>query len=250
MHNSALRIGGKFFENYFVEGRNQILEIGAYDVNGTLRLKKPMGSNWIGVDIENGPGVDLVINPAEAFPFEDNSFDLVVATSVFEHDPAFWKTLREMARVVKNDGALFISAPSNGLVHRFPLDCFRFYPDACKSFLEIIKELKPKAEISESFVGAQDDEGLWNDYVAVFTMEGSMKYPKIYLTEDCANVWSNGIFLPDTAMELTEDQRASREYSLRLREAESRLNQIENSWSWRLTRPLRIILNVARLIRR
>jgi SAM-dependent methyltransferase len=250
MHNSALRIGGKFFANYFTQGKKEILEIGAYDVNGTLRLKQPIGSNWTGVDIENGPGVDLVVKPAEKLPFDDNSFDLVVATSVFEHDPAFWKTLREMARVVREDGVLFISAPSNGMVHRFPLDCFRFYPDACVSFLDIIREVKPNSAISESFVGAQDHEGLWNDYVAVFKMDGAKRFTKIFETEDCANVWADGIFLSETTVEFTEDQRNASQFLLQLNEAKSRVHQIENSWSWRLTSPLRSALKLARLIRR
>ena len=42
----------------------------------------------------------------------------------------FWVTFAEMARVVKAGGFVYISVPVNGPVHRHPMDCWRFYPDA------------------------------------------------------------------------------------------------------------------------
>lgn len=247
MHESVLRIGGKFLANYLNDSTARVLEIGSYDVNGSLRMLQPNGSIWTGVDIEKGPGVDVVVEPGRRLPFDDNTFDAVVATSVFEHDPAFWKTLREMARVVNDGGAIYVSAPSNGMVHRFPLDCFRFYPDASVAFLEVIRELKPSAEISESFVGYQDmpgtyADGRWNDFVAVFTMSKSPTGKKIFQSENCSNVWSDGKFLKETEARLPEDQETAQDLLQRVAHLTRRVEELEESWSWKLTSPLRLAL--------
>jgi SAM-dependent methyltransferase len=206
-----MRIGKKFFENYFSSDMTSVLEVGAYDVNGSLKSVKPQNSKWTGIDIEEGPGVDIVVQPGQKFPFPDEHFDLVVATSVFEHDPAFWKTLAEMARVLKKTGFMYVCAPSNGLVHRYPLDCFRFYPDASQSFLSVVREVAPNAVLSESFVGEQDHENLWNDYVAVIANQPipDDKVTKIYKSEKSSNIWDGETFLESSFVATPEDRRNS-----------------------------------------
>jgi SAM-dependent methyltransferase len=254
MHSSAFRVGSKFLANYWHEGMDTILEIGSYDVNGSLRASQPQASTWIGVDIEVGPGVDQVVEIGKPLPFPDSSFDIIIATSVFEHDPSFWKTLADMARLIKKSGHIYVSAPSNGMVHRFPLDCFRFYPDASISFLNIIREVKEGASLSESFIGDQDDEGLWNDFVAIFSMS-SARPPRelVSNTEGHTNLWLNGNFRDSTLVEVPEDRRNAdfRAEQIALLQAENNLLQSENnrlstdleairqSRSWKLTAPLR-----------
>ncbi len=131
MHDTALITGSLFGKIYGKEGM-KVLDIGGQDLNGSLR--KPFETllkiNYTSVDIENGPGVDVVMNPGDFFPFEDESFDLIVSTSCFEHDPCFWMTFREMCRVIKKDGYIYINAPSNGYYHPEPGDSWRFYSDS------------------------------------------------------------------------------------------------------------------------
>jgi SAM-dependent methyltransferase len=223
-----MRIGKKFLDNYFSPDMSSVLEIGSFDVNGSLKSVKPQAAEWVGVDIEDGPGVDIVVPPGAKLPFPDAHFDLVVATSVFEHDPAFWNTLAEMARVVKKSGFLYICAPSNGLVHRYPLDCFRFYPDASQSFLEIVKQVSPEAVLSESFVGEQDHEQLWNDYVAVIGLNplSVIGIEKIHLSEACSNIWDGEVFIESSFVEPPEDRRKTELLSLSLTEANTRLSTV------------------------
>jgi predicted SAM-dependent methyltransferase len=95
MHKSADTIGTMFFKSYWSSDFQNILEIGSFDVNGSLRVHKPQGSRWIGVDLEMGPGVDIVISSSSELPFQNGEFDVVLASSVFEHDPAFWLTFGE-----------------------------------------------------------------------------------------------------------------------------------------------------------
>jgi SAM-dependent methyltransferase len=205
-----------------------VLEVGSFDVNGSLKSVKSESADWTGIDIEAGPGVDIVVPPGEKFPFPNGHFDIVVATSVFEHDPAFWKTLSEMTRVVKETGFLYICAPSNGGVHRYPLDCFRFYPDASQSFLDIVREQAPQAVLSESFVGDQDHEQMWNDYVAIISMSAAslQKIEKIYKSEKCSNIWDGNSFVETSLVETPEDRRNADRLALDLVKIQNEQNVI------------------------
>ena len=57
-------------------------------------------------------------------------FSTQVSTSCFEHDPIFWLTFKEIARVTKVDGFVYVNAPSNEVYHGYPGDNWRFYKDA------------------------------------------------------------------------------------------------------------------------
>jgi SAM-dependent methyltransferase len=86
---------------------------------------------YVGLDLEEGKNVNLV--PENSFiwnEIEKESFDFCISGQTFEHNPFFWITFAEVARVLKQDGKVIIIAPGRGDVHRFPVDCWRFYPDS------------------------------------------------------------------------------------------------------------------------
>ncbi|WP_048710229.1 methyltransferase domain-containing protein [Microvirga massiliensis] len=64
------------------------------------------------------------------FELSDDRYDVAISGQTFEHNPFFWVTFCEMARILKPGGVLFVIAPGGGRVHRFPYDCWRFYPDS------------------------------------------------------------------------------------------------------------------------
>lgn len=47
-----------------------------------------------------------------SLPFKDASFDKIICSEVLEHVPDDWHTMREMARVLKDEGILAISVPN------------------------------------------------------------------------------------------------------------------------------------------
>ncbi|EEB79512.1 Methyltransferase domain family protein [marine gamma proteobacterium HTCC2148] len=168
MHDTALLHGNLFFEIYLKERSSaRILDIGSTDVNGSLRQCAKRDWHYIGVDLEAGSGVDIVLQDPYSYPFEDQSFDAVVSTSCLEHDDMFWLSFLEMLRVVKPGGFIYLNVPSNGYYHTFPVDSWRFYPDAGLALERWGKHREHDVTLLESFIGDQKED-VWNDFVAVF----------------------------------------------------------------------------------
>ncbi len=257
MHKSAYISAGKFFSRYATTASASILEIGSYNVNGTLKDFQPSGSKWIGADIENGPGVDLVIENTAALPFADYTFDYVVASSVFEHDPTFWSTFGEMVRVLKPNGCIYINAPSNGMIHRYPIDVYRFYPDAGKALEKWGQSIRPELRLAESFIGKHDSES-WNDFCAVFTLGTIQSIQTIFSDTECENVWHGDTFLEKTFAAVPQDQRIVAELQNQNKELQNQNIKLQNqnkelqnqfailvhSKSWKITKPLRGLMRL------
>lgn len=113
-----------------------ILDVGSYDVNGNMKtalLNNPLASletYYLGIDAEEGPNVDLVVRPSEPWQVAESAYNAIVTSSMFEHDPMFWSTFLKMCKALAPGGLLYVSVPSTGIVHRYPADYWRFYPDA------------------------------------------------------------------------------------------------------------------------
>ena len=57
-------------------GPYKVLDIGSYDVNGCLKPLFRFDAEYTGLDMREGPNVDIVGNSHE-IPFSGNHFDLV-----------------------------------------------------------------------------------------------------------------------------------------------------------------------------
>lgn len=145
-----------------------IIDIGSYDVNGSYRtLFNQAPWSYTGIDLSHGPGVDVVLSSPYRFPLPSASVDLVVSGQAFEHVEYFWQTWLEMLRVLKPGGRIFLIAPSRGPEHKYPQDCWRFYPDGYRALakfghcdlLEVSTDWEPHADPGSSH---------WGDTVGVF----------------------------------------------------------------------------------
>lgn len=207
MHDTALEIGRAAIEMYSGGNGSRILEIGAMDVNGSLRQFRPDGSKYLGVDLEPGKGVDMIVEPGKPLPFAEGSFDLVLASSVFEHDPAFWVTFLDLIRVLRDGGHLYISAPSNGHVHRYPEDHWRFYPDSGRALERWAASQDLPVRLIESFTAPRKND-MWNDFVAVFRKgndDGNLCGQFLHAEFNGVNVWTLGAAQPLKSVAPTQD---------------------------------------------
>ncbi|MFC3698558.1 methyltransferase domain-containing protein [Sphingobium xenophagum] len=169
MHDTAYQIGGLIMDIYLPLSPAKILEIGAQNVNGSLRDHAPRNAEYVGLDFEAGDGVDIVVTGTGDWNVPDAHFDLVMASSVFEHDKAFWQTFVAMCRKAKPGGHIYVSAPSNGTVHRYPKDYWRFYPDSGMALEQWARSEGFDLTLVESFVAEREAE-VWNDFCAVFRL--------------------------------------------------------------------------------
>jgi SAM-dependent methyltransferase len=197
MHSTAKSNAELFFQTYvFRPEQTKLLEIGSRDVNGALREVAPKTLDYVGVDIEEGRGVDIVLADPYSFPFDSETFDVVVTSSCFEHTELFWIAYLEALRVLKPHGLLYINAPSNGPFHQFPVDCWRFYPDAGRALTNWARRSGFRPSLLESYIGRQRDD-LWNDFVAVVIKDIACAnlYPKRIL--EALKDFENGVLNED-----------------------------------------------------
>jgi SAM-dependent methyltransferase len=178
MHDTALEIGRKFFDVYANDRSGlTIVDVGALDFNGSLRAVAPPGNRYIGVDSVAGNGVDIVATDPYQLPIEDGSADIVVCSSCFEHSDFFWLLFIEIQRLLKPSGIFYLNAPSNGLFHRHPVDCWRFYPDSGVALERWGRRSGYATAMLESFISMQRGNQ-WNDFVAVFLRDA--RYSDLY----------------------------------------------------------------------
>jgi SAM-dependent methyltransferase len=97
---------------------NEIIEIGSYDVNeggGGIRGVFSNAQRYIGVDLTEGPGVDVVASGHEV-DFPDNEFDIAISSECFEHNPYWAETFVNMWRMTKPGGLVIVTVASTGRV--------------------------------------------------------------------------------------------------------------------------------------
>jgi len=154
----------------------QIIDIGSYDVNGSYkRFFSQPSWHYVGVDLAAGPNVDVVLTSPYRLPFKSHSMDVIVSGQAFEHIEFFWLTWLEMVRVLKPGGLIFLLAPSRGYEHRYPQDCWRFYPDSYHalarygglSLLEVQTDWEPHSDHGSA---------PWGDTVGVFQQQATMSW--------------------------------------------------------------------------
>lgn len=109
-----------------------LLEVGAQIVNRTPRTVWGDVPEYLGLDLEDGPGVDEVRNLADA-PL-GRQYEMVVCCETLEHDV---DPIRTVAALREHCARwLVITVPANGFpIHRFPRDYWRILPDAFRSLL-------------------------------------------------------------------------------------------------------------------
>jgi SAM-dependent methyltransferase len=133
MCNSAcLEFAAEALTREMVEGK-RVLEIGSFDVNGTVRpiVQALNPRSYLGVDIKWGPGVDEVCSVEEVVArYGEDRFEVVIATELVEHVRDWRLAITNMKRVLRPGGVLLITTRSRGFkIHGYPYDFWRYQPE-------------------------------------------------------------------------------------------------------------------------
>lgn len=140
MHETSFAKMGAFASRYLADSSEsplRIVDIGARSVLGHQTYRNLFNRpNWqfCGLDIEAGHNVDLVVSdPYHWAEVNSGSFDVAISGQALEHVEYPWKTFQEIFRILRPGGLFCLIVPSSGEEHRYPVDCWRFYPDSMRA---------------------------------------------------------------------------------------------------------------------
>lgn len=108
MHDEAYRFVARTLAERSITPR-RVLEIGSYNVNGSVRPLFWSADTYVGIDLRPGPGVDVVGRAAD---LDRTGFDTVVCCETLEHDPEPVVTIAAAWRALKPGGWLILTAAS------------------------------------------------------------------------------------------------------------------------------------------
>jgi len=132
----------------------RILDVG-FGSGGIAIAFNRAGAIMSGVDVDpelkniaernaaaNGAGIDFKIYNGSKLPYDDDYFDYVICASVLEHVSQPAELLKEMLRVLKPEGKLFLSLPNKYYpkeTHTLAYFVSYLPPDLASWYLKILK---------------------------------------------------------------------------------------------------------------
>ena len=105
-----VRLINLMFPRMFTGAR--VLEVGSLDINGSVR-DLFTNCDYTGVDLCDGPGVDLVAQ-GQDLDFPTGHFDVTISAECFEHNPYWLATFVNMHRMTRNEGLVVFTCATEG----------------------------------------------------------------------------------------------------------------------------------------
>jgi SAM-dependent methyltransferase len=96
--------------NYFINKR--VLDVGSGDINGNNRFLFE-DCDYDGNDVIQANNVTIV-SKTKDLPFIDNTFDTIISTECFEHDPEYKLSFIKIYNMLKPDGLFCFTCASTG----------------------------------------------------------------------------------------------------------------------------------------
>jgi SAM-dependent methyltransferase len=206
VHASAMAQMSRCVDTYLSRGRRyRVVDFGSRISDGQRNSHRDVFAgydvDYVGVDIDEGRNVDVVMKRPYKIPLRANSVDVVISGQVFEHVPFFWASFMELARVLRPGGLIFLTVPSRGHTHDV-YDCWRIYPDglraiAAVSRLELLEgstDFPPTTDGRRfDYAGIDRTHAYWGDTVGVFRKP--RRYPglEVWLFRTVAVWWANRV---------------------------------------------------------
>lgn len=108
-------------------GIKRVIEIGSKQYGSTIPWRKYFpGVDYVGIDMQDGDGVDLVLDIAQADVELPAAADLLICCSVLEHVKRPWIAAQSIERMVRPGGFVYVAVPWVWRYHPYPDDYWRF----------------------------------------------------------------------------------------------------------------------------
>lgn len=100
----------KIFPDYFIN--KYVLDVGSGDINGNNKFLFE-NCEYQGNDVINAKNVTIV-SKTKDLPFSDNTFDTIISTECFEHDPEYKESFLKIYKMLKPNGLFVFTCASTG----------------------------------------------------------------------------------------------------------------------------------------
>ena len=127
MHPPVMEFVAEQVEKYGPFG--SVVEFGSLDINGSVRALFPPDQAYLGIDLQEGPGVDLIADAREAdLPL----CDLVICCEVLEHHPDAEGIIQAAYRCLHPRGMFVVTCamdprPAHSAIDESPIRDHEFY---------------------------------------------------------------------------------------------------------------------------
>ena len=98
------------YPNYFIN--KKVLDVGSGDINGNNRFLF-VNCEYDGNDVIKADNVTIVSKTKDLL-FLDETFDTIISTECFEHDPEYKDSLKKIYKMLKPEGLLCFTCASTG----------------------------------------------------------------------------------------------------------------------------------------
>lgn len=136
-----------------------VLEVGAKNYGNTSTFRDLyVGQPYVGIDMQDGEGVDRVVDLTQGTgELPISHFALVICCSVLEHTPKPWVFAQNLELLVRPAGTLYICVPWVWRYHPYPDDYFRYSWRAIESLFPCFtwSHVLYSTNVADEFVPAE-----------------------------------------------------------------------------------------------
>jgi SAM-dependent methyltransferase len=141
---------------------DDVLEIGSRmtDARAWWIVNRDLArGQWLGIDMQDGHGVDLVADIHALPPEWEGRFSGVLCSEVLEHVARPWVALPKLAAVIRPGGWIVVTTLTTFHVHAFPDDFYRYTRSGLELLLKDAGFVDVESENAGEIVTRMNDHG-------------------------------------------------------------------------------------------